>query len=381
MRFGGCLLRALGLLLVYSALVAVSACSGSANVPLSPALPSPSTTIPVPAGVTATSGYRVSVFTAPPSGSTNPDSVVEVGNSVFIAYGDNVNPDGTPGPTGKTQTEVVQYDLTGRQLKVYEVVGHNDGLMAYDPNTLWAMSNEDANPQLVVIKVSTGSQTTYSAQPSLLTGTALPSGGGIDDMQLINGKVYVSASNPTTTAGPCPANSSTPGCPNGVSASTFVYTLTLNSDGATFNLAPVASSGIAATNLVTKTSATLNMTDPDSEVVSPDGSTLIVDSQQDNELAFVFNLNAAAPTVNVLPVAVGGAGESLDDTRFVPNGSSFLLLTDTPMNMIYRVDGAFSPGSAYSAGPPALFKLDMTSGNLTPVVSGFKSPHGLWFVQ
>ncbi len=368
-------------IVAFSLIAALSGCGGSSATPGAPStLPPPSSAIPVPGGVTATSGYRLSVFAAPPSGSTKPDSVVQVGSNVFVAFGDDVNPDGTAGPDGKTQTEVVQYDLTGKQLKVYSVTGHNDGLMAFDANTLWAMSNEDANPQLVVINVSAGSQTTYAAQPSLLSGTALPHGGGLDDMMLINGKVYVSGSNPTTAAGPCPPASSTPGCPNGVSTGTFAYILSLNSSGSTFNLTPVASSGASAMNLATKTSAVLNMTDPDSEALAPDGSTLVVDSQGDSTLTFVANPASSTPTLSFLPVAASGMPVQLDDTRFAPNKPTFLLLTDTPTNTIYRIDGAFAGGGAYSAGPPGLFALDMISGNLSPIASGMNSPHGLAFI-
>lgn len=101
-----------------------------------------------------------------------------------------MNPDGTPGSAGTSQVEILQYDLTGKLQKTYEVAGHNDGLMAFDRNTLWAMSNEDANPKLVVIDVASGTQRSYTAQPSLLNASGgMPHGGGPDDMQLMNGKV------------------------------------------------------------------------------------------------------------------------------------------------------------------------------------------------
>jgi hypothetical protein len=252
--------------------------------------------------------------------------------------------------------------------------------MAFDSNTLWAMSNEDCNPKLAVINLTTGSQQIYTPQPSFVTAGCLTNtNGGIDDMQPINGTVYVSASNPNPTPpGPCPANSSTPGCPNGVSTAVAVYSVTLNSDG-TFSLSPVLSSGTAATNVTTKTAQTLNTTDPDSETVTPDGSTLVLDSQQDSELVFI-KTPGAGQSVSLLPLTLSGALTAVDDTRYVPTKQTFMLVTDTPTNSVYRVDAAFNPGDAYSSAPTQIAALNTTSGVLTPVVSGLGAPHGMLFV-
>lgn len=39
----------------------------------------------------------------------------------------------------------------------------NDGLMARtDTNTLWVMANEDANPKLTIIDLTSGAQKTYT---------------------------------------------------------------------------------------------------------------------------------------------------------------------------------------------------------------------------
>lgn len=369
----------------FVSLIAVAGCSGGGNSTtvfpnVAAALPTPSNNIAAPSGVTASSGYSLSVFASPPPGSTKPDSLAQIGNKIFVGFGDTVNPDGTAGPTGATSTEVVQYDLAGNQQKVYKVIGHNDGLLAYDANTLWAMSNEDGNATLVVINVNAGTQQTYVPQPGLQVAGALPHGGGLDDMQLIGGKVYVSASNPSiSSTTPCPANSSTPGCPNGVSNNPFVYMLSLNSDGSTFNLTPVANSSVAATNTATGASGTFNITDPDSEVVSPDGSTLYVDGQADSELAVIKN-PGPGQTLSFLPLA--GGVEQIDDTRFVPTTSTYLLVTDTSGNLIYRIDAPFNPGDAFSAAtsPPGVIKLNTTSGAFTQIASGMKAPHGLLFV-
>jgi len=360
--------------------VAIAGCGAKNATPAVAVLPPPSSIGTVPSAVTAANGYRVSVF-AKPAGSTKPDSIVQIGNSVYVAFGDDLNPDGTPGPSGASNVQIEQFDLSGNLLKTYQVPGHNDGLMRFDDHTLWAMSNEDANAELVVIDLTSGTQHVYNPEPASLNASGgLPDGGGLDDMVRVNGVVYVSGSNPTVNAtAPCPVGTSTPGCPNGVSVAPFAYALTLDPNGTTFALTPVATSSTSATDVVTNAAGMLNMTDPDSEAVSPDGTTLIVDSQQDSELALVRS-PGSSPTVTYLPLTSSGAVTAVDDTRFVPSAATFLLVVDTSANMIYRVDATYVAGTAFSAEPTAVSQLNMGSGVLTPVVSGLGAPHGMAFI-
>src|SRR5271165_757807 len=118
--------------------VALAACNSnnSSPNPNPTPLPTPTNNCTLPASVVAASGFSVHCFAASPSGSTNPDSIVQIGRSVFVGYGDDVNPDGTAGPSGKTTNEIVQYDLSGNLQKTYSVPGHNDGLMAFNSTTL-----------------------------------------------------------------------------------------------------------------------------------------------------------------------------------------------------------------------------------------------------
>jgi hypothetical protein len=74
------------------------------------------------------------------------------------------------------------------------VPGHNDGLRILGDGKLWALQNEDANPNLVVIDLETGGQTPYEFAPP-------PHGGGYDDIVVAqNGEVYLTASNPNLNA-------------------------------------------------------------------------------------------------------------------------------------------------------------------------------------
>jgi len=307
-----------------------------------------------------------------------PDSIVQLGKSVYIGYQNagDVKDGSVPGLTNT----VVQYDLNANLLKQFTVPGHVDGLMARaDTNELWVMANEDGNPELTIISLATGSQKTYQAtvNPPL-------HGGGYDDMQLINGIIYVSASNPTI-----------PGL------APTVVSLTLNSNGTTFDVAPVLAGNAQALDITPSvggspnptfnTMVTLSLTDPDSLAVDPSGN-LVLDSQADGKLVFIKN-PGPSQSVSVLTLTLyndkDGPVTPVDDTRFVPaagpTGTTFMLFTDAN-NTTYRVDGAFTPADSYSAGQGQVMKLDTKSGHLTPFVVGIgnasalQDPHGMLFV-
>jgi hypothetical protein len=112
---------------------------------------------------------------------------VQIGSSIFIGYQNagDVKDGSNPGLTNS----VVQYDLKGNLVKTFTVPGHVDGLMARsDTNELWAMANEDGNPELTIINLAAGTQRTL--QPTVNPPLH---GGGYDDMQFLNGVVYVDA--------------------------------------------------------------------------------------------------------------------------------------------------------------------------------------------
>lgn len=356
----------------------------------------PGAFIPVPSSVQASAGYTVTVFaqspgksSSPPSCAatspacfTKPDSIVQMGtgssSSVFIAYQDGLNPDGTYPGGGSAQgtVQVVKYDTNGNQLSVYTVPGHNDGLMVFDSHTLWAMSNEDANPLLSVIDTSAGTVKTYSDD------TTPAHGGGFDDMQMINGVVYVSGSNPaldtTTMLYDKPA----------------VYTLALNSTGNTYHTVPVMMGDARALDIVSNTTVMLGnplvpngtntnpagLQDPDSMSIDSNGD-LVLDSQADSELVFITN-PGPSQTLKQLILNLYGNPWPVDDTRWAPANASGLLVVDTSQNLIYKVTATNGfGGGVYSAGQGTLLLDDMTTGDMTPVIVGMNAPHGLVFLQ
>ncbi|AIY40887.1 hypothetical protein LT85_1729 [Collimonas arenae] len=302
-----------------------------------------------------------------------------MGSSIYIAYQNagEVKDGSVPGITNA----IVQYDLKGSAVKTFTAPGHVDGLLGRkDTNALWALANEDGNPMLTIIDLASGSQKTYTA-----TVNPTAHGGGFDDMQLINGVVYVSASAPATAGTPAPT----------------VVALTLNANGTTFDVAPVLAGNAMATDITPSVGGATNpsygkqvqlaLSDPDSMETDPSGN-LVLDSQADGKLVFISN-PGPSQTVSVLSLTLyndkDGPTEFVDDTRFVPaagtNGNTFMLFTDAA-NTTYRVDAAFKKGDAYSAGQGQVMQLDKTTGHLTPVVVGIgvasalQDPHGIAFV-
>jgi hypothetical protein len=359
-----------------AASLAISVCLVACGSSNSTKTPPPA---PIPDTATA-SGYKLSVFVQAPTTSMKPDSIVQMGSSIFIGY-QNAG-DVKDGSNPSLTNSVVQYDLKAKLLKTYTVPGHVDGLMARsDTNELWAMSNEDGNPELTIINFTAGTQKTLQAtvNPPL-------HGGGFDDMQLLHGVVYVSASNPSNP---------------GTHPPTLV-SLTLNPSGTTFDVAPALFGDATAIDVTPSIGGSPNpnlnlpvplvLTDPDSLAIDNSGQ-IVLDSQADGKLVFIKN-PGPSQIVSVLSLTLyndkDGPTLPVDDTRFVPSpGASgsipFMLFTDAN-NFTYRVDSAFTPNDAYSCGQGQVMKLDTNTGHLTPVVVGIgvasalQDPHGMLFV-
>lgn len=364
-----------------AALAALVSCGGSSNSP--PASPA---TVPVPSSVQSTAGgSSIAVFAQAPA-KLRPDDMVQAGSTVFVIFQDNNdNPDGTIVAGTMPQSLVIQYDLEGNVLQTYNVPGHPDGIVSPSATSVWVGSNEDGNPVLSVIDITTNTLTTLTPDAA---STPLPHGGGLDDMKLVNGVVYASGSNPALTFTPSPnlAPYSTDGngstAINGVNTSPVLYAVSTNADGKTFHAAPVLASSTPTTLLPANTAVTLNMTDPDSMAIMPNGD-LMIDSQGDSELVFVSGLGTPAQATSVLPLTLYGNPWPVDDTKWAPAGSSFMLLSDNGAGFIYKITATngFTAGTAYSAGQGTLLVTDMTTGIMKPIYVGMKTPHGILFVN
>jgi hypothetical protein len=237
-----------------------------------------------------------------------------------------------------------------------------------DPYThkIWAMQNEDIDPNLVIIDPATHTQKLYTfAAP----GTH---GGGYDDITFRNGKVYFSASNPAHNPNAYPA----------IVEGTLV--------GDTVEVASALEGNATATDVVTGASVTLNLQDPDSMTLTPSND-ILLDSQGDSELILLHAPGKTNQSVTQIPLSSPFGTPQVDDTVFITSDDGFLLVADTPANTVYMIrKNRFVPGTAFTAGDGApdvngnsvgfVGVLDLNFGDLRPIATGFQDPHGMGFV-
>jgi sugar lactone lactonase YvrE len=308
---------------------------------------------------TAAPPYQLSVFATAPNGLSAPDSIAVLHDHVFVGYGDGNAPDGSDGKN----TQIVEYAKDGSVLYTYTVPGHSDGLKV-DPSThlLWALQNEDANANLVIINPKTHQQKLYTFGATL-------HGGGYDDLVFRGCKVYISASNPANNPNTGPA----------------IVSATL--DGSFVDVKPVLAGDASAIDIPTDATVKLNLQDPDSMTLDNQGN-LVLDSQGDQELIIVSDPGASKQRVLHLPLsyqtASGPMPVEVDDTAFVTSGEGFILFADKHLNTVFTLKKkAFAVGAAYTAadGGPFVGTVDMTTGVITPVVTGLSGPGGLVFVD
>jgi hypothetical protein len=243
------------------------------------------------------------------------------------------------------------------------VPGHSDGLKV-DPSThlLWALQNEDANANLVIIDPETHHQKLY-------TFSSAAHGGGYDDLVFRGCKAYISASNPANNPNAGPA----------------IVSATL--EGSTVEVKPVLFGNASAIDVPTDTTVQLNLQDPDSMTLDPQGN-IVLDSQGDQELIIVSHPGTSSQAVLRLPLSflssTGVTPVEVDDTAFVTSTEGFILFADKKLNTVFSLKkNAFVPGAAYTAadGGPFVGTIDMTTGIITPIVTSLGNPGGLVFVN
>jgi hypothetical protein len=338
-----------------------ASCSSGAQASSSQSTTNASTTPAAPAnqyGIAIRDGWQVSLFTKG-STYTNPDSVVDDGTNIFIDYQNDAAKDGSD---TKTST-VVEYDMNGKALKTFSVPGHSDGLRM-DPSTklLWAISNEDANPKMETIDPSSGTITPY-------TFPKTPHDGGYDDVWFMNGKTFITASNPTLDK-------------SGANVFPALDSITLSNGKA--NLTPVLMGNASATDITTganNAKVTLNEVDPDSLSQDTKGN-LVMMNQAGSEIVTITDPGTAQQKVSRLAV-----GSQLDDTVWATASKGRLLVIDATSNAAYWLRAPqFSVGTIYTQTPDdsgvagLIATVDPGTGILTPIALGFGKPTGMLFV-
>jgi hypothetical protein len=303
--------------------------------------------------------YQLTVFAKAPSGLSAPDSIAVLRGHVFVGYGDGNAPDGSDGKS----TQVVEYRMDGSVVHTYTVPGHSDGLKV-DPVThlLWALQNEDKNPNLVIINPENQRQKLYTFGPTL-------HGGGYDDIVFRGCRTYISASNPANNPNTGPA------------------IVSARLQGNTVDVEPVLEGTASATDLTSDATVQLNLQDPDSMTLDNLGN-IVLDSQADQELIIVSDPGSQNQRVLRLPLSylkpTGPAAVEVDDTVFVTSSEGFILFADKGLNTVFALNKkAFAPGAAYTAadGGPFVGTVDLTTGIITPIVTGVSNPGGMVFVD
>ena len=312
------------------------------------------------AGQVASVPYTISTFaTGVPGAYSKPDSIAVLGRYVYIGY---VNIVSTTGADGKSST-IVKYKMNGDIVTTFSVVGHNDGLRV-NPKTkkLWAMQNEDANPNLAIIDPETGEQKVYTFGPTA-------HGGGYDDIAFQGDDVYFSASNPANN-------------PN-----LFQAIVRGKIHGTKVDVTEVLNASATAIDIPTDMpTMPLNLQDPDSMAFNQFGD-LVLDSQADGELIIVHHVGDTDQSVYHLGLSLNGASTQVDDTVFATSTHGVILVSDRDAGsagagIVYAISkNIFSPGAAYTATPNSVGALDFDTGVITNVVTGLVSPHGMTFIR
>src|SRR5215469_9636169 len=321
----------------------------------------------VQAGPTSTSpDYSVAVFAnAPNTSITNPDSITSFQGTVWVGY------QNSSAPTGGGSSDIVQFDPTGKVLKIYAVAGRNDGLK-YNPfdGKIYALQNEDANPYLVLIDPVTGTMTKYNYSAPPLHG------GGYDDIVFLNGQIFISASNPNLQP-----PSTNP--PNGQNIYPSIVKATLN--GNQVDVTPVLMGNANLIGIETGKTQVAPQSDPDSLKVDPSGN-LVLDSQQDGDLIFLNGPGFPNQVGYRLHLSSSSTTQvTVDDTVFPTQASGTIYVADTPANIVYAITSkVFPPNSAFTSASDANNyegRIDLQTGKITPIITGFQAPHGALFVS
>ena len=321
----------------------------------------------VQAGPTSTSpDYSVAVFAnAPNTSITNPDSITSFQGTVWVGYQNSST------PTGGGSSDIVQFDPTGKVLKIYAVAGRNDGLK-YNPfdGKIYALQNEDANPYLVLIDPVTGTMTKYNYSAPPLHG------GGYDDIVFLNGQIFISASNPNLQP-----PSTNP--PNGQNIYPSIVKATLN--GNQVDVTPVLMGNANLIGIETGKTQVAPQSDPDSLKVDPSGN-LVLDSQQDGDLIFLNGPGFPNQVGYRLHLSSSSTTQvTVDDTVFPTQASGTIYVADTPANIVYAITSkVFPPNSAFTSATDSNNyegRIDLQTGKITPIITGLQGPHGALFVS
>ena len=310
--------------------------------------------------------YKIRAFPGiPPAGATQPDdlAVSADGKDLWIGYGNGVDTTGKGGPSN-----LVEYAISsGSVLRNLTIPGHLDGLKINPAtNDIWATENEDGNPTLAVVQHTTRAVNIYRFAPLLLTG-------GMDDLAFTLGtpqRDFIVASSQTDITKPVIVEITGPLMKTNTQLAPFL-------GGAPKPVLNVVTNGTELSNQIG---------DPDSMTLNPAGE-LVLDNRSDHSLYIARNLRAVNPVLRV-PLTLDGIPVEVNDTIFtastfgVSSTAGTIFITDTSANKIYTLTKPYFPSNeVYTAANVVndVGLVDLNTGVVTPVVTGFKGVHGLAF--
>jgi hypothetical protein len=335
-------------------------------------------------------GFTVTQLAGAPSGgAVGPDDIAQVDGNVFVGYQNGVGTKGEPSTTGQTSSTVVEYNQSGSEIQRWNLTGKVDGLGG-DPKThqLIATVDEDGNTSLYTIRPRNNQvqHFTYSPEPDANTSGGVYTGGGTDAVTVQDGRILISASNPSAANG------------------TAAFVAQLDRRTGVAHLSPTFADNATATDAVSGDGVTLRLTDPDSNATVPEssprfGGQLALVSQADQEIIFARGLSwgghgwggdtAGGPQLTRLNLMYGGTTAGIDDVRWAAGNGGTLYVVDNQSNAVYAITGPFQAGQAFAGldtvGPAAnpttntteVDTLDLSTGNLTPFATGFLAAKGL----
>ncbi len=320
---------------------------------------------------TVAPGYTLSVFAAPLAGNTGPDTVVYTGGSVFVAYGNQASTDGTAVTTGNPDSTIAEYNVNGGLMRQWSILGHTEGLRV-DPSTglLWANQNEDSASTLAIFNPNS---TAAGAIPtSDIYHYPVPSAhaGGHDDIAFYNGNAYVVNSSPDYTN------------PNPPTVNNHFAVEQVSVSGGVLHTQGVLAGTALATNVQSGKTVTLNVDDPDSLTLDAHGNLAFMD-ESNNQIDIIHSPGTSSQTVHQL-LLYNSSGQltNIDDAAWA-TGAGSMLISDNSGGAIYKLSGPnIQNDSAFTVSPGSgtVGSLNLTTGVITPVVTGLGKPHGIDFL-
>jgi hypothetical protein len=340
----------------------------------------------------AAAGFKLTKLATMPAGVTNCNDLTSLANAdytqtripvgdLFVGCSNGVLSNGRGGPPNRKAdtSTMVEYTTAGKYVKQWSVANQIAG-MAGEPLHRRVLISLDsaANSALVFIDPNIGEvQYAYSPDPqSASAAKSLHTGGGTQSIVVdSDDDIFVTASHPTRLAATASFKVvlSPPSGPSGEGTAALSPTF---SDDA-----------IAANGNTGKGKVKLALREIDANAIVPKssrtyGGDYVVDDQATHQLVFSSQV-AAGKGLTVLRTTLG-----LRDIRWATSkGGTFYLVrrgTQTPLakSSLYKVTGPFVKGDAYATTSDGeLVRVNLSNGNLTPIVRGLGTSVGLVYVN